>query len=90
MSKRAEEAALKVYDEEWQESLRLAFQEGYEQAEKDLREEVVPNKAEEIKTLADDMYYAAQYLTTDASHLRKAMEAYYQYIAFHYHLQEKK
>lgn len=35
MSKRAKEKALKAYDEEWPESLRLAFQEGYEQSEKD-------------------------------------------------------
>ena len=36
-------------------------------------------KAEEIKALADDMYYAAQYLTTNASRLHKAMEAYKQW-----------
>ena len=41
-------------------------------------------KAEEIKVLADDMYDAAQYLSTDASRLRKAMENYHKYIAYHY------
>ena len=29
--------------------------------------------------LADAMYYAAQQLTTDASHLRKAMEDWWQF-----------
>lgn len=29
--------------------------------------------------LADAMYYAAQMLSTDASHLRKAMEAWWQF-----------
>jgi len=29
--------------------------------------------------LADAMYYAAQQLTTDASHLRKAMEAWWNF-----------
>lgn len=34
----------------------------------------------ELKKLADGMYRAAQYLTTDASHLRKAMDEYRQFI----------
>lgn len=29
--------------------------------------------------LADEMYYAAQQLTTDASHLRKATEAWWHF-----------
>ena len=33
---RAEEAANIAFDDEWPKSLRLAFQEGYEQAEKDI------------------------------------------------------
>jgi hypothetical protein len=37
-------------------------------------------KLEKIKKLADAMYYAAQYLTTDASRLHKAMEEYHQFI----------
>ena len=37
-------------------------------------------KLREIKELADAMYDAAQYLTTDASRLRKAMEKYRQFI----------
>lgn len=36
MSKRAEQAANIAFDDEWPKSLRLAFQEGYEQAEKEL------------------------------------------------------
>lgn len=32
-------------------------------------------KLQQIKGLADGMYYAAQYMTTDASKLRKAMAA---------------
>lgn len=37
-------------------------------------------KLENIKVLADAMYYAAQYLTTDASKLHKAMNEYHQFI----------
>lgn len=37
-------------------------------------------KLEEIKKLADAMYYAAQYLTTDASRLHKAMDEYHKFI----------
>ena len=37
-------------------------------------------KLDRMKKLADAMYYAAQYLTTDASRLRKAMEEYHQFI----------
>ena len=37
---------------------------------------------EELKRLADNMYESAQYLTTDASQLRKAMEEYYNFINF--------
>ena len=37
-------------------------------------------KLQKLKKLADAMYRAAQYLTTDASHLRKAMEEYHQFI----------
>lgn len=37
-------------------------------------------KLQKLKKLADGMYRAAQYLTTDASHLRKAMEEYHQFI----------
>jgi dsRNA-specific ribonuclease len=36
-------------------------------------------KLEEIKKLADAMYYAAQYLTTDASRLHKAMDEYHKF-----------
>lgn len=43
---------------------------GYEQAQKEYAE---------LIRLADAMYQSAQYLTTDASRLHKAMEAYYQY-----------
>ena len=37
-------------------------------------------KQQKLKKLADAMYHAAQYLTTDASHLRKAMDEYHQFI----------
>lgn len=37
-------------------------------------------KLQKLKRLADAMYTAAQNLTTDASHLRKAMEEYHQFI----------
>jgi len=42
-------------------------------------DEVEP-KQQKLKKLADGMHHAAQYLTTDASHLRKAMEEYHQFI----------
>ena len=38
------------------------------------------NKLEKLKKLADAMYYAAQYLTTDASQLHKAMDEYHKFI----------
>ena len=37
-------------------------------------------KLQKLKKLADAMYRAAQYLTTDASHLRKAMDKYHQFV----------
>lgn len=37
-------------------------------------------KLDKIKKLADAMYYAAFYMTTDASRLRKAMKDYHNYI----------
>ena len=37
-------------------------------------------KLHELKRLADAMYTAAQNLTTDASHLRRAMEKYHQFV----------
>ncbi len=42
-------------------------------------DEVEP-KLSKLKKLADAMYTAAQNLTTDASHLRKSMEEYHQFI----------
>ena len=47
-------------------------------------------KLEKLKKLADAMYYAAQYLTTDASSLRKTMEDYRQFIINEYHKEEPK
>ena len=47
--------------------IESAYSDGYEKAVQD------------ITQLADDMYLAAQYLTTDASRLHKAMEAYKQW-----------
>lgn len=37
-------------------------------------------KLQKLKKLADAMYRAAQYLTTDTSHLRKAMDEYDQFV----------
>ena len=42
-------------------------------------------KLQQMKGLADGMYYAAQYMTTDASKLHKAMEMYHQFIIKHYY-----
>ena len=41
-----------------------------------------------LRKLTDAMYYAAQYLTTDASRLHKAMEEYHQFIINEYHKEE--
>lgn len=42
-------------------------------------------KLQQMKGLADGMYYAAMYMTTDASKLRKSMEKYHQFIIYHYY-----
>ena len=41
-----------------------------------------------LNKLADAMYYAAQYLTTDASRLHKAMNEYHQFIIHEYFKEE--
>lgn len=45
-------------------------------------------KLEKAVKLADAMYYAAQYLTTDASRLHKAMEEYHNFMITEYNSQE--
>ena len=45
-------------------------------------------KLEKAVKLADAMYHAAQYLTTDASRLHKAIEDYHQFIITEYNRQE--
>lgn len=45
-------------------------------------------KLDRMKKLADAMYTTAQYLTTDASGLRKAMEEYHKFIIYEYNKQE--
>lgn len=45
-------------------------------------------KLKEIKKLADAMYHAAQYLTTDASRLYKAMDEYHKFIIHEYFNEE--
>ena len=39
-------------------------------------------KYKKLRSLAKDMYTKAQYLSTDASQLRKACEAFYNYINY--------
>ena len=41
-------------------------------------------KLVKIKKLADAMYHEAQYITSDASRLHKAMDEYKQFIIQHY------
>lgn len=41
---------------------------------------MVRRDMKQLQRLADAMYSAAQYLTTDASRLHKAMEEYHQFI----------
>lgn len=50
--------------------------------------EAMKEKLTKLEELADKMYYAAQYLTTDASKLRKAMDDYWHYVV--YELKEDK
>lgn len=45
-------------------------------------------KLKEVVRLAYGMYYAAQYMTTDASRLRRAMDAYHQFIITEYNKRE--
>lgn len=45
-------------------------------------------KLVKIKKLADAMYDAAQYLTTDASRLHKAMGEYHQFVIHEYYKEE--
>lgn len=47
-------------------------------------DEVNP-KIEKLKKLADAMYDAAQYMTTDASRLSKAMKEYHQFVIQEYY-----
>lgn len=44
--------------------------------------EAMREKLSKLKELADKMYHAAQYLTTDASKLRKAMRDYWHYVVY--------
>lgn len=39
---------------------------------------------EKLKELADKMYSSAQYLSTDASRLRKAMKDYHDFVIYEY------
>lgn len=45
-------------------------------------------KLDRMKKLADAMYTTAQYLTTDASGLRKAMDEYHRFIITEYRMHE--
>ena len=44
--------------------------------------ESMKERLTKLEELADKMYYAAQYLTTDASKLRKAMRDYWHYVNY--------
>lgn len=54
--------------------------EGIENFVEYINKDLADEKLSKLKELADNMYYAAQYLTTDASRLHKAMENYRNYI----------
>lgn len=45
-------------------------------------QETMKEKLTKLEEMADKMYYAAQYLTTDASKLRKAMRDYWHYVVY--------
>lgn len=53
------------------------FIDAIEYGRESMRERII-----KLKELADKMYYAAQYLTTDASKLRKAMRDYWHYVVY--------
>lgn len=55
-----------------------SFRHGIENTLDEVKPEI--EKLEKLKKLADAMYHAAQYMTTDASRLRKAMEEYHQFV----------
>lgn len=42
-------------------------------------------KLDKIKELADNMYTAGQYLSTDDSQLHKAMEEYHKFIIYEFY-----
>ncbi len=42
----------------------------------------INEKFEKLKKLADNMYVAAQYLSTDASQLKKAMDEYHHFVVY--------
>lgn len=46
------------------------------------QEETDEVKYKKLRTLAYDMYISAQYLSTDASKLRRAMDAFQQYVCY--------
>ena len=45
-------------------------------------QEIMKKKLTKLEEMADKMYYAAQYLTTDASKLRKSMRDYWRYVVY--------
>ena len=53
------------------------YSDAIEYGRESMREKLI-----KLKKLADNMYYAAQYLTTDASKLRKAMRDYWHYVVY--------
>lgn len=46
------------------------------------QKEIDDAEYKKLRTLAYDMYTSAQYLSTDASKLRKAMDAFHQYVCY--------
>ena len=56
----------------------------YDQAETQISNDIMTDqeKLNRMKKLGQAMYDAAQYLTTDASRLRKAMEEWHQFIIY--------
>ena len=66
------ELARKAYPND--ENLRVAYMLGIQKGAENLEE-----KLSKAVKLADAMYYAAQMMSTDASHLRKATEAWWHF-----------
>lgn len=88
MIERAEQLAKSINDAHWCTD-GLSFEDVVSrlilrelQEERKMQKAIDDAKYKKLRKLAYDMYTAAQYLTTDASILRKAIDAFHQFISY--------